>query len=327
MILMKKDKKILYINDYANSSSVLFLCDEFKYPRQHLWGADALRKEYDVTFASFPSCRITSFTKLWINFLLFFKYWRYDLIYSAVPNFTLFFSLCKLLRLKKYKLVTIIHHPTTLALFISTIDKLIFISEDVKNDYINKAHNKKLPAEYVFWGGDMDFYTHYYHQYNHKYDFICAGEIHRDFSLLQQCLPADARCLMIGNKSSVKNEINESELMEYYLQSRFVIIPIVDYGTTDIPVLAGLTSFVDALCMRIPVIMSDNTLIGVDIEELGFGRIYKAGNSDELRDVLKEMQGLSDEEYKQMRDKISIFLQGHTYEDFCKKIYSIITSL
>lgn len=319
--------RLLYINDYANDKSILDKIDAYKYPRHHLWGADYLMKDFGVTIAAFPHCKITHISKLWINLFLFIKYYNYDIIYSAVPNFTLFFSICKFLRIKKYKLVTVIHHPTTLALFTSTINKLIFISEDVKNNYISKVHNKKLPAEYVFWGGDMDFYTHYYHQCNHKYDFICAGKIHRDFSLLRQCLPTEARCIMIGNKSSVKNEINESELMEYYLRSRFVIIPIVDYGTTEIPVLAGLTSFIDALCMRIPVIMSDNTLIGVDIEKLGIGRIYKAGSSDELRSVLKEMQELSDEEYEQMRNKISVFLQGHTYEGFCRKIYSIIASL
>lgn len=319
-------KKVLYINDYANDPTILDSCNSFEYPRHHLWGVDRLSQDYDIIFAQFPKHKLMN--KLYIlyaNIYIFIKNWNCDIIYSALPGFSLLFLLCKKIGLKKYKVVSVVHHPTSRLVGKSVYDKLIFISPLVQEAF----NYSKLHTKFIFWGGDLGFYSHYKVSLLHEYDFICAGKTLRDYDLFYEIVPSySSRYIVFGSKSSAENEISYPELMTFYNVSKFSIIPIIPFGeNNDIPVLSGLTSFIDSICLGIPVLMSDNTLIGIDIEKLGMVFFYNAGDDSDFSKKVNEVLSLSQDEYNIMRSNCIRFAASHSYEEFCNQLCDILRSL
>lgn len=320
---MKKNS-LLYINDYANDYSYIGKCNRGEYPTHHLWGIDHLHDNFDVYFAKIKGYKnYPRISLLLNNLLIFILYaWRIEVIYSALPGYSLLFLLCKKLHIKKYRIVTVVHHPTSKVLFPRVYDKLLFISPFVYNKY------KHLPnAEYLFWGGDMTFYTAYYNKNNEipKYDFISAGKTYRDYVLFEGCMKKlSCSYITFGSKNSSKNEISYVDLMQYYNKSRFVVIPVIDYGLTTPPVLCGLTSFIDAIMLGIPLLMADNTLIGIDIEEKGLGLLYHAGNEMDFMKKARKMLAMTDCEYQKMRDNCFRFSEQNNYNVFCAKLLQIL---
>lgn len=76
--------------------------------------------------------------------------------------------------------------------------------------------------------------------------------------------------------------------------------------------------------MHKPVLASDNTNMGIDIEGLGIGMIYKAGNVEDMRNKMQQLLSLSEKDYKQMCDNMKEHSKTHNYDEFCNEIISII---
>ena len=321
-----KKAVLLYINDYANNYSYIKICNRGEYPAHHLWGIDHLHDDYDICFARM--IKIKSYPRISLllnNLLIFFLYaWRAEIIYSALPGYNFLFLLCKKLHIRKYKIITIVHHPTSKILFPEVYNKILFISPFVFNKY------KFLPnAEYLFWGGDLKFYAAY-NKSNEipKYDFISAGKTYRDYALFEKCMEK-LRCSYItfGSKNSSKNEISYVDLMHYYNRSRFVVIPVIDYGLSMPPVLCGLTSFIDAVMLGIPLLMADNTLIGVDIEKEGVGLLYHAGDEMDFEEKARKILAMSESEYRKMRENCFAFSEQYNYDVFCTTLLQILKTV
>lgn len=143
-------KKLLYINNYRCSNK-----HSEASPDNHLWGADALSKVYDVTCAEVPgntikvhfkgSSYISNFLK---SLKMLFQYFRYDIVYSACGELTDAFALANMLHLGKRHLYKIQHHGGKKIPFHSGYTKIIFISPFVSSQYalVNKTN-------VIFWGG------------------------------------------------------------------------------------------------------------------------------------------------------------------------------
>lgn len=319
-------KKVLYINDYANDPSILESCNSFEYPRHHLWGIDRLSQDYNIVFAQFPKRKfINKLYVLYANIYIFIKNWNCNIIYSALPGFSLLFLLFKKLGLKKYKIISIVHHPTSRLIGKNIYDKLIFISPLVQEAFYNSGTN----TEFIFWGGDLEFYSHYKMSLRHEYDFICAGKTLRDYDLLYKIVPSHtSNYITFGCKSTIENEISYSELMQFYNISKFSIIPIIAFGDNNsIPVLSGLTSFIDSICLGLPILMSNNTLIGIDIEKLKMGFVYNAGDDRDFSKKVSQILNLTKNEYTIMRNNCIRFAISHSYKEFCNQLYTVLKNI
>lgn len=79
---------------------------------------------------------------------------------------------------------------------------------------------------------------------------------------------------IISGDISKKNSISADDTFRYYNKSKFIVIPVSLEHSSGQDVLAGLTSFVDAAVMGKPVLISDNTNMGIDVKKLGIGLIY-----------------------------------------------------
>lgn len=142
--------KLLYINNY-NCTNV----HKDGYPDQHMWGADALSKEYDVTCAKVPKNLIKYKFKgayhincFWRSLVMLIRYFRYPIVYSACGELTDAFALANILHVGNRKLFKIQHHGNGKILFSKGYSKILFISPVIR-EYFANINNCKI----VEWGG------------------------------------------------------------------------------------------------------------------------------------------------------------------------------
>lgn len=147
-------EKLLYINNYNCINK-----HKDGYPDQHMWGADALSKKYNVICADVPkdlfkkhfkgSVFINCFCK---SLKMLIKYWNVDIVYSACGELTDAFALANILHVGKRKLFKIQHHGTRL-LFPKGYTKILFISPVVKSffPYLHNVVNIEWGGATVVW--------------------------------------------------------------------------------------------------------------------------------------------------------------------------------
>lgn len=130
---------------------------------------------------------------------------------------------------------------------------------------------------------------------------------------------------VISGDIKSNNSLSAVDTYKYYSISRFICIPCAPKVGRNKFGLNGLTSFVDAVVMHKPVLISDNTNMGIDVEGLGIGVTYKAGNVDDMSKKMKMMLSMSDEDYDKMCLNMKEYSKSHNYDVFCKELISIIS--
>lgn len=133
-----------------------------------------------------------------------------------------------------------------------------------------------------------------------------------------------SKITVISGDNPSKNSSKYDYVYRMYAKSKFIVIPINVRPYKQRYCLAGLTTFVDAVIMHKPVLVSDNTNMGIDVKKLGIGLEYKAGNVEDMRQKMIQLQSLSDEEYYTMCNNMRNYSQTYNYDEFCKDIVAII---
>lgn len=314
--------KLLYLNDYACSPDILEECRNGSYPEAHLWGIKEYVERQGISGLRWHLIKKSRRCKrLWhiIECLnIFLKNYKCDTVYSALPGYELFFLVAKKLRLKPYRIITIVHHPGSRLPMLSSYDKLIFISKITfkKYSYLDNA-------EYLYWGTDLG--KNRARKNEPEYDFVSAGKTYRDYALMKKVFHNldGVKYKIFGDKSSEINEISYGSLLDFYTKSRFICIPMTQVrpeGST----LIGLTSFSDAMSLGLPVLMSDNSLIGIDVENENLGKIYKVGDEIDFRKKLNELMHLTEKEYERMHYCCLKFSQIHSFDKFSNRINELL---
>lgn len=119
------------------------------------------------------------------------------------------------------------------------------------------------------------------------------------------------------SRSSAAIIEEQKNTYEYYAQARFIVIPVVKRIYDKSLVLAGLTTFVDASILGKPVLLSDNTNIGVDVEKLGIEMTYIAGDYLDMARKMSMLLSLSSDEYNCMCFNMKRFVKNHNCQTFC----------
>lgn len=330
--------KLLYINNYNCSKE-----HKAGLPDNHLWGIDALTKVFDVTCANVPgdtikirfkgSSLINNFIK---SMKMLFMYFRYDVVYSACGELTDAFALANILHIGNRRLYKIQHHGGKKIPFAKGYSRIMFISPYVSSLYHipNKVN--------VNWGGVKDYANKFIQDNSHiVYDFVSAGKSGRDHHcMIAAANKIDGKTLIIsavndahydpskitvlsGNDSQ-RNSTSYDDTYNAYARSRFIVIPIAPRTPKSANCLSGLTTFVDAVVMKKPVLISDSTNMGVDVEALGIGVVYKAGDSDDMRAKMQQLMAWSDDEYQAACRNMDEYSKTHNYDEFCKEILAIV---
>lgn len=270
------------------------------------------------------------------------KYRDFDIIYSAMTGSMQmnYYSRLKEKGKMKAKLIAVLHHPVNTLKYPSAYHKILFLSKGVETGF-TYPHK-----EYLFWGGpDLSYYDYWINKLQKNREmkdiiFISNGKSHRnhdeflyvaDKLQVKAIVTCDNTTLpekkYLNNKNfnilypnNSKRAITSNENIELVLSADVMVIPV----RTDNIHLCGLTSFVDAIALGKPVIMSDNTFIDIDIEKEGFGFIYKAGDVLDLEakmNVFLENKFLALEMGKRARE----FAQKMNFKDvWAKRLLEII---
>ena len=333
---MRKDKKkMLFVNNYGFENTQID-----NRPKHHLWGFDVLKEAFCVRVFIFSYSPLL-FKALLTQFRVLLRSFFVDIVYTACGCATDGLALCKKLKLCNPKIFRVVHHPFKIR-FVKSYDGLIFISKEVMNIAIQRYPHMKDKMHYVFWGPDLEFYDNEIRNISQigelsKYFFISNGKTRRDYDCFSEAMQnLDAKALIICDEDSVPkyknpntdvvssgfsyvNAISSRDSVREYLNAKVVVIPV----KANFDSLIGLTSLVDALAMGLPTIMSDNTMIGVDLEQEQIGLLYKAGNSNDLR---KQLQKLLNNTHflKEMSNKARIFAEKNDYKSFKNCIIKII---
>jgi len=331
-------KTLLYLNNYANSFEDIEKANKMEYPRQHLWGSDYLSKYFNIIL---PIKKFHNSSKNRIKRILYvIKYQIYlytnysnvDVVYAACNHIIEIFAFLKMIKIYHGKIIYINHHNNKI-FFINGTDKIITISNDIQ-DILRKRYSKyKGKIVNINWGGETEFYKKYKMGSVKKYTFIQNGKSQRDNNILIKalCKMNESAIILsneiylpelINNKSIIiKNKIvSPIENIELLSCCKIMVIPIIQTNKS----LCGLTSFVDAMHMGLPVIVSSNAFLGVDVEKEKIGFFYKAGD---LSSLMKKMNILISEKdlYAEYSKNCSFFSQNNTYGIFCDKLLNLIT--
>lgn len=328
--------KILCINGYQLEQ------DPHKYqiPYQHCWGVDYLREKGNsvdtIVYDGFSPNRISNLiNRILFNLKLLHKSRNYDIILSFYSPIIDILGIFKRIGLTNIKLFTFVHHFGKSWQVNSSFNKIFFISKPVMRLYDNKG----LKLKFIEWGPDLDFYDHYIKksEINNKLCFVSNGRTNRDIDIIRKACHETESSLIImeSNRLLIDDEIilerkqktglliNRPQMVEYMNKAQVSLISVKkDFSKTS---LCGLNSFIEALALGQPIIMSDNTNIEVDIEKLKIGLLYKAGDLADLIDKInffKNNPHLINEYSKNARK----YAESHSYIHYCQDLYNSIIS-
>lgn len=329
--------KILAINNYSIEKAIK--SNELKLqPATHSWGVDYLRsKGHEVDLMQFNrSGGNIHLSTLRFCLKHYSEFRRYDVIISFCnPVIGWCSYLKKIGLLRNVRLYTLVHHKGRFMELGSGFDRIFFLSQQVMEK--TKAQRPLLAEKmtYLEWGPDIDFYqntyeTHLLREPTHIPSVISNGKTERDLRMaeivckeLKMPLVAitDAADLhyakVISSGQIGKNAITYSDMLGYMNACDILLIPVVLEKSPDS--LCGLTSFADALAMGMPIVMSDNTNISVDIEALRIGKVYRAGDKEDMKRQLSFFAE-HPEKIKEYGGNARKYAERHTYLDYCKQL-------
>lgn len=305
-------KKILFINNYdMKRARELYLKDES--PSQHQFGTSELidTNEFEVDYMlaapknnKIKIFKLLSLIPIWLD--IYKKAKKYDYVYGAADFTVDFLGLLKKIRLFKPHLIAIFHHPPfDLRLKFEKYDKVIFLSK-----YSFKEMNQKFPKrqhefEFMQWGPDLNFYinnisTINCNIINKDLIFISNGKTKRDHELfLSAAESSQNKIVIVSDEYNIPNNYNSKcKYTEIYNQNSpndinmihllnkcsVLVIPTPKTNKRLGPI--GLTSFLDAVALGIPIISADNTAFANIIVDKKLGFIYNAGDQVDLENKM-----------------------------------------
>ena len=87
----------------------------------------------------------------------------------------------------------------------------------------------------------------------------------------------------------------------------------------------GLTSFMDAIALGMPVICSDNTAVAEFIQANDLGRVYTTGSIDSAIDAFLQM--MDDDVYSMCKRNMMSYRETHNIDVYSDRLFAILNNL
>lgn len=331
--------RIAVLNDYPIDEALL-LASRGEYPAHHTWGT-SLFEQFGAlaVIARFPGAGLWSSLRRQLFVLRHQR--RFDVVYAACQSETWLLSRLRYMGLFGKPIVAVIHHPMKGRLrggrsYVLGHDRLLFLSKRVSQEAAEELPVCASRCEAIAWGVDMAFYERqqrWEHGYGMGY-FVSAGKANRDHqTLADAAAQAKQRTLIVCSSDTMPAQsdpewvavrgvvsgqtLTYGQLTSVYRTARAVVIPLL-----EVTGLAGLTSLLDAMACGLPVIMTRNALIDIDIEALGFGIWVPPGDVDALRKAMTRL-AQDDELVRAMGEKARAYAErSYGYQAFAQRIVS-----
>lgn len=337
--------RILAINNYS-LDKCLEKVSRGVYPKHHLWGIDYLRDrghEIKTELYHVPDLHLQG--KLHSLFNWIYQFWfclsiavrkdRYDAIICFAHPIAGFLPLMRKIGLIQSKLYTFVHHHRQRITLLNGWDYCFFISQSIMN------LSKFSRGGTISWGPDLSFYEDTFikmealrNELIQSRCLISNGKTMRDLELIDTaCCEMHIPLVIITDNYNThyatvyisgkkdQNAISDLDNLKLCSKSLICVIPIVK--EKPIGMLSGLTSVLDALALGMPLLISDNTNIGLDVESLQLGKIYKTGDKEDFKQKVSEL--LSDPiALKQYSQNARRFAICHSYINYCRQLAKVI---
>lgn len=317
--------KIMIISNYLTKEYRKLCYDGLK-PKNHLWGGDLLSRNNEVNHITKADFSILSLISIW------FQSFYYDCIFVPVASYTKYLGILKKLHLLKPKLVVVLHHPPFQKLLrYCSFDYMFFLS---------LPHYRTLQikdSSYFPWGCDVDFY---HSNGLIKEDmsipcvFISNGYTNRDNDTLVKAAELSDKKLFYTAKVEIPTTNPNIHHCKQYFKTDLEILKIMkNYDVLIIPTFKsnemigtiGLTSFLDAVGMNMPVIVADNSPMSVLVKEYNIGLVYKAGDARDLADKMSTISKQSI--YKIFKENMRKYSEDISVDKVSVSIQKIIENI
>lgn len=306
-------KKILLINNY-DMSQARELYVKGNSPSHHLFGTNELidSGKYTVDYMLVSPknyhnkiLKLLSLIPVWIK--AYRKSLKYDFVYGAADFTVDFLGITKKLGLFKPKLIGIFHHPPfEQRLSVEKFDSILFLSKPAYEEMRNIFPSRIKEMHFIQWGPDLKFYTKIaqtlnYEKTHEEVVFISNGKTRRDHEILVSAAEdTKSKTIIVSDKYNLpQNFNNESNYVEIYHQEKpddttmvqllnqcsVLVIPTPKGPKRYGPI--GLTSFIDAVALGMPMITAHNTVFAEIVSEHNMGLVYEAGNLDNLEKCMQ----------------------------------------
>jgi glycosyltransferase involved in cell wall biosynthesis len=238
---------------------------------------------------------------------------EYDIVYAPCQNVTQFLGLLSYLGIFNKKIIAIAHHPviTWRASRLRRYGFYITLKghykwgalSSVVAQEINTITRSEM-AKCFHWGPALDFYDKISKEINDTpirdkpVDVISIGRTKRDYEVLINafnnteikveiyCPKEFVKKLTTRYTNNIKifeldgqESLKYPELIKLYNNAKIMAIPLGHRYRT----LIGLTSITDAIALGMPVIMTKNNFVEIDIEKEGMGYWVDPRQSEQWR--------------------------------------------
>lgn len=260
---------------------------------------------------------------------------KYDLIYDCLNRCSIWIGAFKLLGIFKPKVITTMHHPSyKIGLNFSHSDAYIFFNEEYREIGIKDCRRKKNIYYVNEWYPDTEWYKSI-DGFSSSVDayYLDNGKTERDRALMINAAnKAKVRIDYPGNENEScgyarKYKVDLSNYTEMTKRMRAyqcLVVPVKKFKKSKIGPL-GITSFLDCMALKLPVITSDNTCFANDVEKFGLGIVYKTGNEQDLVDALIKMKE-NKQFYSQCCENMELYSKNKTAFEFGENLKQIINS-
>ena len=278
------------------------------------------------------------------SLIIWLKSFRYDVILDAVNQCRLLLVLNRLYLLP-CKIVTILHHPPFyLEEELGKADAYLFFSKNTMQHDARVVPSKEKAFFLNELGPDSSWYPVVPAG---KQEFICCddGKTQRDTFLEKQVIEK----LKIKSLTTYHSEYTEKlpgvftkDVFAKILNAKIMFIPIrkeafprklhlyekrrVRQNKDTIPNdPCGLTSFMDAIALGMPVICSDNTAVAEFIQANDLGRVYTTGSIDSAIDAFLQM--MDDDVYSMCKRNMMSYRETHNIDVYSDRLFAILNNL
>jgi glycosyltransferase involved in cell wall biosynthesis len=297
---------ILFLNNYPMDRAWR-LWQEGLYPGHHLWGATELEK-HGIRVEILPherwrflnrigtTLRLTKYLDQQIRVLL--RGPSHDLVLSGCYGNTHLLGTLRSLRLYGKPLAMIVHHPIRKSRLNAAVlgghDRIFFLSRRVLESVESEFALERSRLELLDWGPDLAFYRESAArgETTSPSCIVSAGKTDRDYDTLIEAFaeipyPLRIHCssdsgprssrppdhVHVNRGAGGENPVPYRELLREYESALGIAIPL-----RETPLMAGLTSLLDAMAVGKAVVMTRNPWIDIDIEAEGIGLWVEPGD-------------------------------------------------
>jgi glycosyltransferase involved in cell wall biosynthesis len=298
--------KVLFLNNY---DMVYYwnACQVGEEPKHHLWGVTELAK-YGIEVSILPfkrfdllqkfSQKVPFFGNLDQQLRVLWQSKDYDAIYSGHHFSTILLAVLRSLGLFPKPLVAVVYQSLRKNLWsqlfatyaIQGYDQLFCIDEAIQDDL---QHNFYIPSSklsVIPWGSDLSFYSASAHPVEvHPRLVVSSGFTKRDYLTLIsafQDIEGDLEVYGFVSRDGAQFPKNVQtfddlppwrDYLQSYQRASVIAIP-VDLHRNKPLSCNGLSTFLDAIAMSKPVVMTRNPYFGIDIEAEGIGLWAESGD-------------------------------------------------